>query len=309
MTDSSTRPASHAQPERTTINTLELSPSWPDTAPTEIPPGFWQGGTSESSHLGTLTKAGHNRRELRLSVPLIERAKRRAVYTDFEDTFRGERVVALPGKGGGDTYEFMQFRRKAQHFLKQHLAEAAVAKVRSGQPLDRDDLADLQRILVAAGVGDDASFEVASERVGNLGYFFRKLVGLDRAAAKEAFAEFLDDKRHCRSQIEFANLIIDELTERGVVKPGRIYEDPYVGLAPQGPEDLFAEDELERLFSTLEVSRQLVRPGMRKPLGTVAHLHPHPESGDWQHIGVRSRSLNACPPRVGQYAGGISPEA
>lgn len=191
------------------------------------------------------------RKALRLLVPLIERAKRRVVYTDFEDSFQGERVVALPGTGIGDSFEFMQFRRKAQHFLKQHLAEAAVAKVRSGQPLNRDDLADLQRILVAAGVGDDASFEVASERAGNLGYFFRTLVGLDRAAAKEVFAEFLDDKRHSRSQIEFVNLIIDELTERGVVEPGRIYEDPYVGLAPQGPEDLFTGAELERLFSAL----------------------------------------------------------
>ena len=114
------------------------------------------------------------------------------------------------------------------------------------------DLADLQRILVAAGVGDDASFALASERAGDLGYFVRSLVGLDRTAAKEAFAEFLDDKRHTRAQIEFINLIIDELTERGVVEPGRVYEDPYVGLAPRGPEDLFTEDELDRLFQTLE---------------------------------------------------------
>lgn len=48
------------------------------------------------------------------------------------------------------------------------------------------------------------------------------------------------------------NLIIDELTSRGVVEPGRIYEDPYIGLAPRGPEDLFTEDELDRLFRTLE---------------------------------------------------------
>ena len=194
----------------------------------------------------------HLRRGPRHLVPLIERAKRGAAYTDFEDSFQGDREVVLPGTGGGDGYEFLQFRKKAQHFLKQNLAEAAVAKVRSGQPLNPDDLADLQRILVAAGVGDDASFELASERAGNLGYFVRTLVGLDRAATKDAFAEFLDDKRHTRAQIEFINLIIDELTERGVVEPGRVFEDPYIGLAPQGPEDLFTDDELDRLFQALE---------------------------------------------------------
>ena len=192
------------------------------------------------------------RRGLRALVPLIERAKKRPVYTDFEDTFGGDREVDLPGVGGGDSYEFMQFRKKAQHFLKENLGEAAVAKVRSGDPLTPADLADLQRILVAAGVGDDASFALASQRAGNLGYFVRSLVGLDRAAAKDVFAEFLDDKRYSRSQIEFVNLIIDELTERGIVEPRRVYEDPYVGLAPRGPEDLFPEADLDRLFETLK---------------------------------------------------------
>ena len=43
------------------MKTLELSPSWPDPAPTEILPGLWQGGTSESSLLGQPTKPGHYR--------------------------------------------------------------------------------------------------------------------------------------------------------------------------------------------------------------------------------------------------------
>ena len=43
------------------MKTLELPPSWPDPAPTEIPPGLWQGGTSESSLLGQPTKPGHYR--------------------------------------------------------------------------------------------------------------------------------------------------------------------------------------------------------------------------------------------------------
>lgn len=43
------------------MKTLELPPSWPDPAPTEILPGLWQGGTSESSLLGQPTKPGHYR--------------------------------------------------------------------------------------------------------------------------------------------------------------------------------------------------------------------------------------------------------
>ena len=38
-----------------------MNPSWPDPAPTEILPGLWQGGTSESSLLGQPTKPSHYR--------------------------------------------------------------------------------------------------------------------------------------------------------------------------------------------------------------------------------------------------------
>ena len=158
----------------------------------------------------------------------------------------------LPGTGGVDSAEFVQFRKKAQHFLKEHFAESAVAKVRSGDPLTADDIAELQRILVAAGVGDDATFAEASERAGSFGLFIRSLVGLDRAAAKAAFADFLDDKRYSKNQIQFVNLIIDELTDRGVVEARRVYESPYDGLAPEGPEAIFVEADVEKLFETLE---------------------------------------------------------
>jgi type I restriction enzyme R subunit len=193
------------------------------------------------------------RRKLRLLVPLIERSKKNIVYTTFADEI-GEGVeIELPGTGGAtEGTEFAQFRRKAQHFLKEHLGEAVVAKVRSGDPLTSADISELQRILVAAGIGDHEAFEEASNRAGNFGKFIRELVGLDRAAAKTALAEFLDDKRYSKNQLEFVNLIIDELTERGVVNIARVYEVPYVALAPEGPEAIFVESDLDRLFKLLE---------------------------------------------------------
>ncbi len=193
------------------------------------------------------------RKKLRLLVPLIERSKRTIIYSDFVDEIGEAGEIMLPGAGSvaGST-EFLQFRKKAEHFLKEHLAEAAVAKVRTGSPLTAEDIAGLQRILVAAGIGNDETFAEAVKRTGSFGRFVRSLVGLDRAAAKTAFADFLDDKRYSKNQIEFVNLIINELTQRGVVEAGRVYETPYDGVAPQGPEAIFVEADLERIFATLE---------------------------------------------------------
>jgi type I restriction enzyme R subunit len=193
------------------------------------------------------------RKKLRLLVPLIERSKKNIVYTKFTDELGTGVEVELPGIGGAnESTEFAQFRKKAQHFLKENLAETAVAKVRSGETLTNADIADLQRILVAAGIGDDSTFEQAAKKAGSFGKFIRGLVGLDRAAAKEAFAEFLDDKRYSKNQIQFVTLIIDELTERGVVDVARVYEAPYIGLAPEGPETMFVESDLDRIFELLE---------------------------------------------------------
>lgn len=194
------------------------------------------------------------RKRLRQLVSLIERAKKGELYFDIEDELGEATDVEIPGAGGGagGPFEFVQFRKKAAAFLKDHLGDAPVAKVRSGEPLTVDDISDLQRLLVAAGVGDTDDFQTASNRAGNFGLFIRSLVGLDRESAKRAFDEFLDDKRYSHNQIEFVNLVIDYLTEHGALEAGRIYESPFTDLAPQGPDAIFTLADLDRLFETVE---------------------------------------------------------
>ena len=104
--------------------------------------------------------------------------------------------------------------------------------------------------------------ERAVEEAGSLGLFIRRLVGLDRAAAKEAFAEFLDDKRYTANQIEFVNLVIDELTEHGVVEPRRFYESPFTDLSPHGPDALFESDVVDRLVAAVDRVRQQRQRGL-----------------------------------------------
>ncbi|MYF45462.1 MAG: DEAD/DEAH box helicase [Rhodobacteraceae bacterium] len=193
------------------------------------------------------------RKRLRNLVHLIERTQRNILYTDFTDQLGGSGAVDLPGTGGSvASDEFEQFHRKARHFLNEHLANDIVVKVRSGEPITSADMDELQRVLVAAGIGDTDTFAQASERAGSFGLFIRSIVGLDRAAAKQAFARFLDDRNYSRNQIEFVNLVIDYLTQHGTIDPGRIYESPFIDVAPQGPNAIFPASDVDEFFNIVK---------------------------------------------------------
>ena len=193
------------------------------------------------------------RKRLRNLVHLIERTRKNVLYSDFTDELGESTEVELPGTGGSvASNEFEQFHRRARHFLNEHLANDIVAKVRSGEPITPTDMDELQRVLVAAGIGDTDTFAQASERAGSFGLFIRSIVGLDRAAAKQAFAQFLDDRRYSRNQIEFVNLVIDYLTEHGTIHPRRIYESPFTAIAPQGPDTIFPAPDLDEFFNIVQ---------------------------------------------------------
>ena len=83
-------------------------------------------------------------------------------------------------------------------------------RLRRNQPLTPADLDELQRFLLSHGVGTEQSILRAAEECNGFGLFIRALVGLDRNAAKELFAEFLADGTITATQIRFINEIIDE---------------------------------------------------------------------------------------------------
>ena len=77
---------------------------------------------------------------------------------------------------------------------------------------------------------------------------------MDRAAAQAAFAGFLQDRSLTAHQIRFIELVIDQLTARGVMGASALYEAPFSNFHSDGPEALFAgkENVIEGIFDTLK---------------------------------------------------------
>jgi type I restriction enzyme R subunit len=193
------------------------------------------------------------RLRLRDLVKLIEKSKRRPIYTDFEDMIGGETTVALPGLG--DSANYAKFRAKALAFLHAHQDHVAIQKLRRNKPLTGSDLAELERMLVASGVGAPEDVKRAKTESHGLGLFVRSLIGLDREAAKEALGGFLTGKTLSANQIEFVSLIVNHLTEHGVMEPAMLYESPFTDLTPLGPEGLFNTTQIDELITVLSTVR------------------------------------------------------
>jgi type I restriction enzyme R subunit len=107
--------------------------------------------------------------------------------------------------------------------------------------------------LSKSGTGEADDIRRAAYEAKGLGLFVRSLVGMDRSAAKEALARFIIiDKTFTANQLEFINLIVDHLTEHGVMEPARLYESPFTDIAPYGHDGLFKAAEIDELLQILD---------------------------------------------------------
>jgi type I restriction enzyme, R subunit len=111
-------------------------------------------------------------------------------------------------------------------------------------------------LVLDAGTGTTDDLNRAKQESYRLRLFLRALVGLDREAAKRSFDGFLLGKTPTANQIEFINLMIDHLTQRGWMEPAALYESPFTDISTRGVEGLFASRAVEQLIGVLTSIRQ-----------------------------------------------------
>jgi type I restriction enzyme, R subunit len=198
----------------------------------------------------TLPMLEQARRHLRGLIYLIDKIGRKVVYTDFTDQL-GE-ITTVNLALGGIAGDFERFRSKVRTFLRARENHITLHKLRRNQALTAADLAELERMLIESGTVNADDLDRASKESHGLGLFIRGLIGLDREAATLALSGFVAPKILSANQLEFVNLIVIHLTERGVMESSLLYEPPFTGIAPQGPDALFTRTQVDELFGALD---------------------------------------------------------
>lgn len=188
------------------------------------------------------------RLRLRDLVQHVERSRKAIVYSDFADEIGEGIELDLPQVGEAD---FARFKLKARHFLKKHENHIVLHKLRHAKALTATDLAELEKMLIDAGIGEAADIDRARELGQGFGRFVRSLVGLDRQSVNEIFSEFLSPGSATAAQIEFIGMIVEHLTHQGMMDPALLYEPPFTDVAPTGPEQVFDEFRIGKIFSTI----------------------------------------------------------
>jgi type I restriction enzyme R subunit len=198
------------------------------------------------------------RSELRDIMHFIERDPRRVIETDFDDQLGETRETYLPEVIDG--VNRAQYRKKVEQFIRERQDEGVIRKIRLAQPLTARDLADLEGLFNDGVVEPRELFVQIYGAPANLAAFIRSLVGLDRKAAKERFAAFLDNTTYTADQIQFVNTIIDYLTRNGTMDPGLLYDQPFTAMHYLGVEGMFAEPQARELVAVIRGVNESVLP-------------------------------------------------
>lgn len=188
----------------------------------------------------TLPMIENVRKKLRDLIKFIDYKEQIIVYSDFEDQI-GEGVkTTLVGFSSG--LNVVQYRKKVEQFVRNHENHLVIHKIKTAAQLTPTDLKELEKFFFEADeTGSREDFEKAFGKQESLSLFVRKLVGLERDAAKKAFGKYLDGKSCTTEQIRFVNFIVDYLTKNGVMDPERLYEQPFTDINDKGLDGVFKD--------------------------------------------------------------------
>lgn len=162
---------------------------------------------------------------LRALIKFIEKQKQKIYYTNFRDEI-------LEVNENGAMYnanDLKDYKKKVEHYLKAHQDEMAIYKLRNNKMLTKEDIKTLERILWQE-LGSKAEYEKEYGRVP-VSKLVRKIVGLDRKAANDAFSKFLSEEKLNVVQLRFVKLIVDYIVANGMIEDNHIFmEEPFRSL-------------------------------------------------------------------------------
>ena len=175
-------------------------------------------------HTNYLENAGmnefeHIRKSLRDLMKYIPVNKLR-YDTNFDDE-----ILSMDWKESElENDDLKNYKAKAEFYIRQHIDDEAIVKLKNNIPMTADDIKELEKILWNdLGTKEDYETEYGKKPLGE---FVREIVGLDMNAAKAAFSKYLNDVNLDSRQIYFVNQIVEYIVQNGMMKDLSVLQEP-----------------------------------------------------------------------------------
>ena len=122
-----------------------------------------------------------------------------------------------------ETEYLINYKKRAEVYIRQNEDNIVIAKLKTNTPLSNNDIKSLEEILWSeVGTKDEYVTEIGCKPLGE---FVREIIGLDKKAAKEAFAAFLDESKLDSKQIYFVNQIVEYIYRNGIMKDFSVMQE------------------------------------------------------------------------------------
>ena len=169
------------------------------------------------------------------------------IFVDYDDEIK---AVEVPedAKNPTPADNFEEYKKKVDAYLAEHMKDKAINKLRTNEPLTKDDFESLNHIFKEE-LGSEKMFNELSEGL-SLGIFIRRATKMDKNAINSYFAEFINDAAMNSMQIEFVQRLIDIIVEQGEINMEALMK----GRAPfDRPKffTLFGSEAQNRIFAVI----------------------------------------------------------
>ena len=151
------------------------------------------------------------RLELRELMKYLDAKEPRLIHVDLEDSIQEMRI----GESIDVDFVGENYREKVEHYIRAHMDEGPILKLRTNEPLTESDIDELEKVLWSE-IGTKEEYD-AEYHGTPLGVLIRSINGLDMNAAKRAFSEYLDETTLDSDQMYFVSQVVEYVVRNGVL--------------------------------------------------------------------------------------------
>ncbi len=187
---------------------------------------------------------------LRDLMKYLDKESQVNVVTTFEDELDRDGITE---QGAMPAYSNLQsYKDRVESYVRNHNDHLVIHKLQTNKPITETELNTLENILFDSETIGTKQDYIDAYGEKPLGEFIRSIVGLELAAAQEAFAEFIQASTLRADQLTFINSIITYLTKNGTIDKDMLFEPPFTHVHDQGLLGVFDDAEATKVVKLID---------------------------------------------------------